>query len=42
MSVIVILIFGVTARQDLTATDPIAQQEHSTLGVAAPWWFYSW
>ena len=27
----------VMARQDLTATNPRAQQDHSALGVAAPW-----
>ena len=32
----------VTTRRDQTATQPIAQQDHSALGVAAPWWLHAW
>ena len=34
-------LIGVTARQDLTATHPIAQQDHSALSDAAPWWLHA-
>ena len=33
---------GVAARRDQTATHPIAQQDHSALGVAAPSWLHTW
>ena len=35
-------LIGVTSRQDLTATHPIAQQYHSAPGVADPWWLHAW
>ena len=37
-----LVLIRVTERRDITATHPIAQQDHSALGVAAPWWLHAW
>ena len=37
-----LVLIGLAARRDITATHPIAQQDHSDLGVADPWWLYAW
>ena len=33
-----LVLIGVTTRGDITATQPKAQQYHSVIVVAAPWW----
>ena len=34
---VILFLIGVTARRDITATHPLEQQDHSAIGVAAPW-----
>ena len=37
-----LLLIGVTEKQHITSTHPIAQKDHSDLGVADPLCLYAW